>query len=142
MGKYELQIKPYLHKIPEWYQRMDEGQMANMLGVGRTSWAKYKKKYPEFAQCFAQGKLELVDQLYSALKRKALGFHEITKRDVIINDEVVTLENDTYYPPDLGSIHLLLKNLDEKWHNDDQTTIELRRAELKIKQERAEKEDW
>lgn len=142
MNKYELCIKPYLDKIPEWYQRMDEGQMANMLGVGRTSWAAYKKKYPEFAQCFVQGKLELVDQLYSALKRKALGFHEVSKKDVLVKGEVVTLEYDTYYPPDLGSIHLLLKNLDDSWHNDDKTTIELRRAELKLKQERANNENW
>lgn len=142
MDKYELCIKPYLDKIPEWYQRMDEGQMCKMLGVGKTSWAAYKKKYPEFAQCFTTGKLELVDSLYSALKRKALGFHEITKKDVLVHGEVVTLETDTYYPPDLGSIHLLLKNLDADWHNDDKTTIELRRAELELKRERAEKESW
>lgn len=142
MNKYELCIKPYLDKIPEWYQRMDEGQMCKMLGVGKTSWAAYKKEYPEFAQCFVQGKLELVDQLYSALKRKALGFHEITKKDVLVDGEVITLENDTYYPPDLGSIHLLLKNLDESWHNDDKTTIELRRAELELKRERAAAENW
>lgn len=142
MSKYELNIKPYLDKIPEWYQRMDEGQIAEMLGVGKTSWAAYKKKYPEFAECFRVGKLELVDQLHSALKRKALGFHEVTTKDVVIKGEVVTLECDTYYPPDLGSIHLLLKNLDPSWHNDDKTTIELRRAELKLKQERAESENW
>lgn len=142
MSKYDLCIKPYLEKIPEWYQRMDEGQIAQMLGVGKTSWAAYKKEHPEFAECFRQGKLELVDQLHSALKRKALGFHEISRKDVIIKGEVVTLETDTYYPPDLGSIHLLLKNLDPTWHNDDKTTIELRRAELELKKQRAESENW
>lgn len=142
MSKYDLCIKPYLDKIPEWYQQMDEGQICRMLGVGKTSWAAYKKKYPEFARCFVKGKLELIGELRSTLKKKAFGFHEITRKDVILHGEVVTLESDTYYPPDLGSIHLLLKNLDDNWRNDDKTTIELRRAELELKQKRAEKEDW
>ncbi len=125
---------------------MDEMQIAKMLGVGATSWAKYKKQYPEFAKALSGGKIELADKLYSALKRKALGFRETVVEVTEIDNEkgsgTITKTKEVYFPPDLGSIHLLLKNIDENWHNDDATTIELRKKELELKEKHLEQSEW
>jgi len=37
---------------------------------------------------------------------------------------------------------LLLKNLDESWHNDDTETINMKKEQLKIAREKMESENW
>ena len=55
----------------------------------------------------------------------------------------VTVKTTTkHVPPDLGSIHLLLKNLDPDWHDADMVTIRQREKELKIKQQKADSAEW
>lgn len=145
--KYTSQVQPYLGQIPEWYKTMTVRQIAQKLGVGKTTFYKYIDDHPELAEALEKGKGILVDELKSALKRKALGYdYEETTKKVTDSDkdgqkvEVVTTKK--HVPPDLGSIHLLLKNLDPDWHNDDAKTLELRERELKIKEQRAEAEAW
>lgn len=144
---YTQKVQPYLGNIPEWYKTMTVRQIAKKLGVGKTTFYKYVEQYPELAAALENGKCCLVDDLKSALKRRALGYdYEETTTKTTDSDkdgrkvEITTVKK--HMPPDLGSIHLLLKNLDDEWHNDDAKTLELRERELKIKEQRAEAETW
>ena len=43
-----------------------------------------------------------------------------------------------YAHPDTGAIHLLLKNLDDTWRNDDKATMDIKRGQLELAREKEE----
>lgn len=51
-------------------------------------------------------------------------------------------EYERYSPPDTGAIHLLLKNLDPSWRNDDQATMNMKREKLELEKQKAEQDNW
>ena len=57
--------------------------------------------------------------------------------------EIRTVEKyDKYALPDTGAIHLLLKNCDPEWRNDDKATMDLKKQELEIKKQKADENAW
>lgn len=148
-NRYETHVKPFLQDIPKWYEIMTEAQIAKKLGIARSTFESYKIKYPELAKSLVNGKEILIDDLKNNLKMKAKGFkYTETKTIKALNEnsgelEVVqVIETEKYAQPDTGAIHLLLKNLDENWHNDDQTTINMKRKQLELAEKKAEGDDW
>lgn len=146
-SKYETHVKPYLQQIEEWYQDLDERQIAEeRLGIAVSTFENYKKKYPELREALKKGRQQLVSELKASLKKKAKGYtYEETK--TTIRDEggkkVTTIEKiKKYAHPDTGAIHLLLKNYDPTWTNDDQTTIDLKREQLELAKQKAENDNW
>lgn len=146
-SRYETHVLPYLQQIQEWCQDLDERQIAvERLGIAVSTWENYKKKYPELREVLKKGRQQLVGDLKAALKKKAKGYtYEETK--TTIRDEggkkVTTIEKyKKYAHPDTGAIHLLLKNLDPEWTNDDQTTIDLKREQLELAKQKAEADQW
>ena len=89
----------------------------------------------------------LVSDLQSALIKRAKGY-EWTEVQILRSEDadgnvaVSTRTTNKHVPPDLGSIHLLLKNYDPEWRNDDATTLDLKRKELELKERRADADDW
>ena len=147
-NKYESNVKPFLDQIPKWYETMTEGQIAKKLGISTASFENYKLKYPELVACLQRGKEILVDDLKDSLRKKAKGFSYIeTKRTYLENElgeqvgAVKVEQTEKYAPPDTGAIHLLLKNLDENWRNDDAETMKLKREKLELDKSKAE-ETW
>ena len=51
-------------------------------------------------------------------------------------------EYEQVYPPDVAAIHLLLKNLDSEWHNDDERILKIKEEQVKIQKEKAENSAW
>ena len=147
-SKYETHVKPHLEKIRQWYETMTEAHIASRLGVSTSSWENYKQKYPELRECLRHSKEMLVEELKATLKKKALGyFYEETKERYIPNKEgelqlAERLVIRKHMAPDLGSIHLLLKNLDDNWHNDDVPTMNLKKEQLEITKKKAENDIW
>lgn len=145
-NKYETHVKPNLKQIQEWYEDLDEKQIADRLGIAVSSWENYKKKYPELREVLKSGKQQLVVDLKTSLKKKAKGFYyEETK--TTIRDEngkkVQTVEKfKKYAQPDTGAIHLLLKNLDPDWTNDDKTTVDLKKRQLDLTERKIEQNEW
>lgn len=144
--KYATHVQPYLDKLPEWYKTMTVRQICKKLGVSKTSLYKYAAEYPELEEILEKCKGDLIDELRSALKQRALGYtyKETTTKQTVNNKglETVTTTVERHLPPDLGSIHLLLKNLDPDWHNDDMETLRIKKKELEIKEQRADAENW
>lgn len=145
-SRYETHVLPYIDKVREWIQLLTEDQIAKRLGVGHTSLQKYKKEHPELAQALKEGREELVENLKMTLKKKAQGFYyEETKTVVKQEDgaEVKIIERyKKYAQPDTGAAHLLLKNLDESWRNDDAETMKLKRDRLELDKQKAEDAAW
>ena len=146
-SRYETHVKPYLNQIQEWYEDLDERQIAvDKLGIAVSTWEKYKKEYPELRDVLKRGKQQLVSELKTSLKKKAKGFYyEETKTCIreVDGRQVKTIEKyKKYAQPDTGALHLLLKNLDESWHNDDLETINMKKEQLKIAREKMENDNW
>lgn len=145
-NKYETHVKPYLNQIQEWYEDLDERQIADQLGIAVSTWEKYKNKYPELREVLKKGKQHLVRELKTSLKKKAKGFYyEETKtciREVGGKQVKVIEKYKKYAQPDTGALHLLLKNLDENWHNDDQVTIDIKKKQLELTERKVDQNDW
>ena len=147
--EYATHVEPYLKQIPQWYKTMTVRQIAVKLGVSKTTLYKYAKEYPELAAALEGGKAGLVDDLKNSIKKRALGYTVTETMQEKVLDEatgelVVVKEKKTtrHIPADLGSAHLLLKNLDPSWHDADQITIKQREKELDIKQQKADAAEW
>lgn len=146
-SKYETFVQPYLKEISEWYTELDERQIATeKLGIAVSTFENYKKKYPELKEALKRGKSELVSELKSSLKKKAKGFYYEETKTCIREEngkQLKVIEKyKKYAQPDTGALHLLLKNLDETWHNDDLETINMKKEQLKIAREKMENENW
>lgn len=146
LNKYETNVKPRLKEIPKLYETMTEAQIAKELGVAVSSFEKYKTQYPELIEALRKGKKDLIEELKASLKKKAKGYtYEETKITQRREGHQTTVVKETYTKfahPDTGAIHLLLKNLDPEWHNDDKQTIKLKKEQLKIAKEKAEQNNW
>ena len=145
-NKYESHIKPYLSKIPNWYLTKTEAQIAKKLGISIASWERYKNQYPELQECLKNSQEDLIDELKGILKKKAQGFYYTEKTKTVIEEggkkSKKIEEKEKYAQPDTGAIHLLLKNLDPEWHNDDKATLELKKKQTEIMQQRTDQAEW
>lgn len=165
-SKYETHVFPYLTEIQEWARELEEQQICKRLGIGKSAWNEYKKKYPELASALKEGHQDLVTQLRSALIKKAKGYRytetKVTEERVKwpeelyekllkagLKDEEISMarivKTETAkkeYTPDVAAINLALKNYDkENWANDPQM-LEIRREELELQKKKIEENDW
>ena len=154
---YDSKIKPKFEYIKAQLGRgASEKQVANAIGVGYSTWLKYKSENEEFQEFLKKDvdRSELVDDLRSALVKKALGFNyeerKVTTQEIQLEDggtkipaKVIRTEIMTKYsPPDVASINLALKNYDkENWSNDWQA-YDLKKQELELKKKLAEEKIW
>ena len=142
-SKYETQVKPYLPKIKEWYQTETERQIAKRLGVSVATFENYKARYPELVEVLQRAKETLVDDLKATLKRKAKGFTYEERKVTVFSDGTEREEISTKASlPDVAAIHLLLKNLDDDWRNDDRPTMRLKMQKLELEKTKIENESW
>ena len=145
-NKYETHVKPYFEKIKKWYLTKTETQIAQKLGITVQSWIKYKNQYPELRELLQDSKDDLVDELKGILKKKAQGFYYTETTKTVIKEDGKEIkkieERQRYAQPDTGAIHLLLKNLDNDWHNDDRQTYELKKKQIDIMQQKADQSEW
>jgi flagellar biosynthesis component FlhA len=144
--KYYSHIEPNLSKIPKMYETMTEAQIAKKLGVGVTSWEKYKNEHEELVEALKYSKENLVEELKSALKQRALGYEyvetvkQVHEEDGKKTKDVKEVKKKCH--ADVGAIHLLLKNLDDNWRNDDKPTMELKRQQVALQERKLDAEDW
>lgn len=146
---YQTHVEPHLEEIKEWYQTMTLQQLAKKLGISKGTLCKYRNEHPELDKAMTIGRDKLVEELRASIKKRAKGYEwvEVTQEKALNPDtgrmEVVKEKHVTkHVPADLGSAHLLLKNLDPTWHDADKTTIKQREKEIKIKQQKADAAEW
>ncbi len=146
-GKYETHVEPRLHEVSKWICTMTEGQIASKLGINQSTFQRYKNKHPELAEALVEGIGNLKVELKETLKKKAQGYtyKEVKTTKKIEGGKVITVTQETYEryaQPDTGAIHLLLKNIDEEWRNDDKTSVDLKKRQLDLTEKRVEQGEW
>ncbi len=146
MASYEKNVAPYLDDIKEWTCSMTKEQIAKRLGIGRRTLYRYAKDHEELRAALEEGRVMLIQELKSTLIKKAKGFHyKETKKVVRSVDGVKTQvveEYEKYAQPDTGAIHLLLKNMDPEWRNDDKATLDLKREQVQLQRDKFEETSW
>lgn len=145
-NKYESHVQPYLNDIKKWIEKSTEEQIARKLGVSQSSFELYKTQHEELKEVLKAGRQQLVEELHGKLKRKAMGYEYTEKKETIKNEDghitTVTEIYTKYAHPDTAAIHLLLKNYDETWHNDDKATLDIKREQLEVAKKKAEAAEW
>lgn len=146
--KYDDCVKPYLKQIEEWQKvGATVEKMCEALGISKTSWCEYIKKYPEFANALKKGRAEFCLDLRGELAKLCTKHTLETKKQYIKVDietgfktqytEITTKEVDA----DKGAIHMLLKNLDPEWY-DDPKFYDLKKQEAELRAEIAKSQNW
>ena len=145
-SKYHTHIEPHLLEITEMRKEMTEEQIAKSLGIGYSTWCRYKEEFQELREAIKKGEQNLIEDLKSALIKKAKGFHYKEKKTIHKfengKETEITEEYEKYAQPDTGAIHLLLKNLDDKWRNDDRETMDIKRRQIEVAEKKAEDNEW
>lgn len=150
-SKYDSHVKPHLDKITKWTEDLTDEQIAARLKISRKSFIEYKKQHPELVEALEKGKKRLVVELKDTLKKKAKGFYYEEVKTVKIHNPdpeadqewIEKIEiNRKYAQPDTGAAHLLLKNLDPTWRNDDAETMKLKKQQVEIQKQKLEQDNW
>ena len=136
---YSEKVLPYLSDI-EKYKRcgVTEGQLAEYYHVGKTSWAKYKKDYPEFAELLYRAEQEFKTNLVNRSYQVAMGYEYTEETTVTLKDTngnvtgTKTTVQRKYAKADAGMLQFLLINRASDEFARDPQVLELRRQALKL----------
>lgn len=136
---YLEKIYPYLSDIGRYIRcGVTEGQLASYYNVGKTSWAKYKKEYPEMNETVNKAKTEFKTEIVSKAYEVAMGYEytESTTVDLFDNDGkkvgTKTTTYKKYAKADAGMLQFLLINrIPDEFARDPQI-LELRKKALEL----------
>ena len=137
--EYDNKVLPYLKDI-EKYARcgVTEGQLAEYYHVGKTSWAKYKKDYPEFAEILCKAKRECNTDLINRAYQVAMGYEYEEETTVTIKDKAgnvtgtKTTKHKRFARADGGMLQFLLINRNPDEFARDPQILEPRRKALEL----------
>ncbi|WP_142414404.1 transposase [Hathewaya massiliensis] len=113
-SKYETNVKDKLILVGGWARNgLTDEQIAKNLGIGLTTFYKYKKEHSELSEVLKKGK-EVIDfEVENALLKRALGYRykEVTKEISEVTGELeVTKEVEKEVLPDTTAQIFWLKN--------------------------------
>lgn len=150
-SKYEELVIPRLKDITKWTEDLTDAEIAERLNISRRTFATYKKEHPELREAIEKGKKVLVQQLKDTLKKKAKGFYYEEVKTIKIHNPDADADqewierieiNRKYAQPDTGAAHLLLKNLDPNWRNDDRETMDIKKKQVELQKQKLEQDNW
>ena len=141
-SKYKTVILPNLAKISDMYQTMTETEIAQELGISRATWTDYKATHEELREALQRGRVKAA-MLAAAEGDELVDVREIRELDENGNMIVTKIEKVTRKAKkDVVAQHLLLKNYDETWRNDDFEMMELKKKQVDIAQQKADASEW
>lgn len=130
-SKYETHIKPNLQVIQGWIRNDDdtgsktEPSIAKRLGVGYTTWKRYKVKHEEFREALTQAHQSIVALAVNSLVRQMLGYTVEEKHTELYETGQLDAQGNPilrrvykkvvkHIAPSLGATCLILFNKDPK----------------------------
>lgn len=146
-NKYETHIAPYLEKIEGLLNEgASEKQVAESLGVSYASWNNYKVKHSELKELCEKPRTRLIEDLRSALVKRAMGFTYEEKKQYITEDEAGNKKKHTEITtkqalPDTTAIFGALNIYDPEYVKD-RKQHELKQQELELRKMIAESREW
>lgn len=146
-GKYDTHVKPFFERIDKMLNEgASEKQVAEALGISYAAWNNYKVQFKEFGELCGKPRTKLVDDLRSALVKRALGFAYEEKKQYITEDESGNKKKHTEITtkqalPDTTAIFGALNIYDPEYVKDKKA-FELKQQELELRKMSAEFKDW
>jgi hypothetical protein len=146
-GKYETHVKPFFDKIEKLLNETgSEKNTAASLGVSYATWNNYKKEHPELDALCKKPRVLLIEDLRSALVKRALGFTYEEKKQYITEDEDGHKKKHTEITtkqalPDTTAIFGALNIYDPEYVKDKKAH-ELKEQELELRRQMAEEKNW
>ena len=146
-SKYETHVLPFFDKIDKLLNDgASEKQVAAALGVSYASFNNYKVKYKELDELCRKPRTKLIEDLRSALVKRALGFSYEEKKQYITEGEDGKKKKHTEITtkqalPDTTAIFGAL-NLYDPEYVKDKKAHELKEQELELRKQMAENKDW
>lgn len=137
-------VEPRLKDIEKWVQNdMSDDNIAKNLGISLRSLYEYKGKYPQLSQIYTRARAKMVEDVKSALLKKALGFEYKEEKRTARKDKngetiVFVEEYKKYSPPSETAAAMLLRNYDKTWTDADNATVRLRKEAQDLKKAIAE----
>ena len=159
-NKYEEIVKPKFNEILEWLKLgATEKEIDKNLGVHKSTFIEYKKKYKELSDLIKKGRENPVVQIKAAMLKRALGFQYEEKR--VMTQKIEFEDNGEIRPakiirteittktalPDTAAGLILLQHWDKnedgsnKWSRDP-ASKEIKEKELELKKQALENETW
>lgn len=138
-SKYDECVKPHIAEIKKAVaQGATLEEIANALGIAKSTLCDYKNKYSELADAFACGRENIIFDIKAALLKKALGYEYKEKKTVARTTEdgtpvIVSIEEHAkHQPPSETAANMLLRNYDKEWRDNDNTTADLKKQKLDL----------
>ena len=171
-SKYETHVKPRFKEIAQWAKNgAPEKDIADNLDVHYSTFIEYKSKYPELSELLKKSRRSPVEDIKSAMIKRAVGFQYKEKRTIrqyiefpddvkeLLNNYGVDTdgmakpvlvrieETEKTALPDVGAGLVLLQHWDKdengksKWSRDP-ARLEIQKEELEMKKQKFEDESW
>ena len=147
-------IKDNLDRIEKWVvSGLSMKDIAHNLGISERTLYKYKAEDQQFMQTVKKGRQVAVEILENTMFKSATGFTQTMKKYEKVKrctykdgkklkewEEVVELEVEEYFKPDITAGIFLLKN----WGNyvNEPRVLEIRQQELELQKKKLEDSEW
>lgn len=147
-------IKDNMKRIEKWVAAgLSMKEIAHNLGISERTLYKYKAEDPQFMQTVKNARQVAVEVLENTMFKSATGFTQTLKKYEKVKrctykdgkklkewEEVIELEVEEYFKPDITAGIFLLKN----WGNyvNEPRVLELRREELELQKKKLEDSEW
>ena len=146
---YETKVAPRLDEVKAWAEEgATDKEIAEALGVGYSTFLKYKSEIQEFQDLLKKAHQVPVKEIKKALYKRATGFQykEIKVIEGVDGDGKAFFRKEETLKTalaDVAAAMVLLKHWDKEteWTNDP-ATLRLKKEELDLKKKQAEQEDW
>ena len=143
ISKYDTNVKPHLQKIKKWVAAgATAKEIADALDIAESTLHKYKTEKKELSDAFARGNANVICNIKAALYKKATGFYyeetkTWTKEDA--NGGITTYNEkyNRYCVPSETAAAMMLRNIDDDWHDNDNTSVKLKQQENDLKRKLA-----
>lgn len=147
-------IKENLNRIEKWVASgLSMKDIAHNLGISERTLYKYKAEDPQFMQTVKKARQVAVEILENTMFKSATGFIQTVKKYEKVKrctykdgrklkewEEIVELEVEEYFKPDITAGIFLLKN----WGNyvNEPRVLEIRQQELELQKKKLEDSEW
>ena len=147
-------IKDNLDRIEKWVASgLSMKEIAKNLGISERTLYKYKASDEQFMQTVKKGRQVAVEILENTMFKSATGFTQTLKKYEKVKrctykdgkklkewEEVIELEVEEYFKPDITAGIFLLKN----WGNyvNEPRVLEIRQQELELQKKKIEDGGW
>lgn len=147
-------IRDNMDRIEKWVAAgLSMKEVAKNLGISERTLYKYKAEDKQFMQTVKKARQVCVEILENTMFKSATGFTQTVKKYEKVKrctykdgkklkewEEIVELEVEEYFKPDITAGIFLLKN----WGNyvNEPRVLEIRQKELELQKQKLEASEW